>query len=163
MVKIGYTFGRTASPRRNTLQQASPDLLLVIGQAPGSFGHEQRLHSQLQNYRVHGEWFQPYIAEKIIELTMPVWVEQVLKAVTREDFQAIGLDPPPAAKASPVIRTKPVLARPGELDVEAVIRLLGITSQELQTMNKVLWPRSERGKRYYRVGDVIAYRKRSAL
>jgi hypothetical protein len=57
LIKIGYT-SKDPALRLRDLQTGSPHELRVIATIPGNV--ERQLHVQFQEFRRHGEWFQPH-------------------------------------------------------------------------------------------------------
>ena len=57
-IKIGHSINPVA--RLKGLQTASPDILTILGHAPGTVADEHRLHLSLQRHRLQGEWFKPH-------------------------------------------------------------------------------------------------------
>ena len=64
-MKIGYT--KDLQKRIATLQTGYPDNLKVVLTFPGSLKIEQKIHNDLTQYRMRGEWFKPeqYVFNRI--------------------------------------------------------------------------------------------------
>lgn len=57
-IKIGKT-NYTVEERLRNLQTGSPDKLLLIGVSFEPFSSEESLHLEFNEFRLHGEWFEP--------------------------------------------------------------------------------------------------------
>jgi hypothetical protein len=55
--KIGYTSGRTANERLNSMQTGNPYPMTLAGFWEGTRDHEAELHTHFATRRVSGEWF----------------------------------------------------------------------------------------------------------
>ena len=70
-IKIGYT--TCVGLRLKTLQTASPERLVLLGQRQGNRYQQQTILNKFSSYRAHGEWF--FRAKEIvswIESKMPI-------------------------------------------------------------------------------------------
>ena len=61
-IKIGSA--KNPQARLAMLQTGSPERLLILGAIFTSRSFERSLHVELQDYRLHGEWFEPSLAVK---------------------------------------------------------------------------------------------------
>ena len=69
-VKIGFT-GKEPCKRLRTLQTASPLPLRLIAYWPGCYDMEGELHSVLDSFRAHGEWFRA--VEYVLQTVRDMW------------------------------------------------------------------------------------------
>jgi len=56
-IKIGYA--KDVKKRINTLQTGYPDTLILLLAIPGNLNDEQKIHEELAEFRLRGEWFKP--------------------------------------------------------------------------------------------------------
>jgi hypothetical protein len=55
-IKVGYT-SHNATDRKRSMETGNPHGIVVIGIVKGTKEHERKIHQQLQDYHVQGEWF----------------------------------------------------------------------------------------------------------
>tara|TARA_R100001463_G_scaffold23195_4_gene55673 strand:- start:835 stop:1293 length:459 start_codon:yes stop_codon:yes gene_type:complete len=53
-IKIGYT--KNISKRKRALEIGNPHGIVVIGTVKGNIDHEHKIHTQLEQYIIQGEW-----------------------------------------------------------------------------------------------------------
>ena len=54
-IKIGYTSNRVFE-RKRQLETGNPHGIVGIGTVQGNKDHEKKIHTQLEQYIIHGEW-----------------------------------------------------------------------------------------------------------
>ena len=55
-IKVGYT-SHNATDRKRSMETGNPHGIVVIGTVNGTLEHEEKIHKQLQEHCVRGEWF----------------------------------------------------------------------------------------------------------
>ena len=77
-IKIGYS--TDPEVRLCTMQVGSPDILEIIATWPGTEQEERRLHRHLNQWRIHGEWFEA--SESVLDTIKDCDAEQktIIKA-----------------------------------------------------------------------------------
>jgi hypothetical protein len=56
-LKIGYSEDGKVDQRFNYLLHDNADDLELLGSVPGDLDYEQALHTEIEPYRIHNEWF----------------------------------------------------------------------------------------------------------
>lgn len=56
-VKIGFTKDANPKNRIRSIQTGNPKKLTLLGFVPGTIQDERRIHNDLKDYRLEGEWF----------------------------------------------------------------------------------------------------------
>ena len=71
-IKIGYS--EDVNKRIETLQTGYPDKLILLGKIYGTYEIETKIHEELREYNLKGEWFKP--ENKVLD-TMKKYVEEL--------------------------------------------------------------------------------------
>jgi hypothetical protein len=79
-IKIGYTSG-AAVARLADLQCGSPLRLRIVGTFKGDIGRERRIHGDLAEHRLHGEWFS--VNETVMSYLRAATTEEIMPSGAR--------------------------------------------------------------------------------